>query len=280
MCLVAFAYRTDPRYDLVLIANRDEFFNRPAEPAHFWPGSGKDTPQVLAGKDIQGGGTWMGVTRDGRFALLTNFRDPSRIRTNVKSRGLLVSDFLKSNLPAREYLESVRSHVGDYNDFNLVAGSPEGVFYLSTRASELGETNKVQEIKPGVYGVSNHLFETPWPKVVRARNELEKALKQSFTDENSLKEKLFKILADPTQALNEHLPETGVGLEKERALSSIFITMPSYGTRCSTLLLMKPNGEVDYSERSYSSDRALSPSTVEFHFTRSTGTLRTPHKIP
>jgi uncharacterized protein with NRDE domain len=264
MCLVAFAYRTDLGsrlgYDLVLIANRDEFFNRPAEPAHFW----KDAPNILAGRDIQAGGTWMGVARDGRFALLTNYRDPSRIRTNVKSRGLLVSDFLNASVSAREYLESVRAHAHEYNDFNLLAGSADGIFNfsslnVSTNASPSG--SQVQEVGPGLYGMSNHLFETPWPKVVRARSGLKHALDGQLSEEN-----LFQILADPTPAPDNELPQTGVGIEKERGLSSIFITLPGYGTRCSTLLLMKPDGEIQYRERTFEPDRKGPPLTVSFDF--------------
>lgn len=264
MCLVAFAYKTDLLsdlgYDLVLIANRDEFLNRPSESAHFW----KESPQVLAGRDVQAGGTWMGVSRDGRFALLTNFRDPSRIRKDAKSRGLLVSDFLKSNISARDYLESVQKHAGDYNDFNLLAGSADGIFNFSSMNGT--KNGAIQEVGPGLYGMSNHLFETPWPKVVRARNGLTSALKE--TDELVLKERLFGVLSDPTPAPDEQLPETGVGIEKERALSSIFITMPGYGTRCSTLLLMKSNGEIEFSERSFAPDRTRPPSTVHFHMNR------------
>jgi uncharacterized protein with NRDE domain len=262
MCLVAFAYRIDPKFDLVLIANRDEFFNRPAEPAHFW----KDSPQILAGRDTQAGGTWMGVARDGRFALLTNYRDPSRVRTDVKSRGLLVSDFLNSKRSAREYLESVRKDAHQYNNFNLLAGSAEGIFsFSSTNGSP------IQEIGPGFYGMSNHLFETPWPKVVRARNSLKEALERQNDGQSGkedLKENLFQILADPTPAPDHELPETGVGIERERGLSSIFITMPGYGTRCSTLLLIKPNGEVQYSERTFEPDRKTSPVTVNFSFNK------------
>lgn len=264
MCLVAFAFKTDLLsdlgYDLVLIANRDEFLNRPSEPAHFW----EDSPQILAGRDVQAGGTWMGVSRDGRFALLTNFRDPSRIRKDAKSRGLLVSDFLKSNISARDYLESVQKDAGDYNGFNLLAGSTDGIFNFSSMNGT--ESEAIQEIAPGIYGMSNHLFETPWPKVVRARNGLTSALKE--TDERVLKEQLFGVLSDPTPAPDEQLPETGVGIEKERALSSIFITMPGYGTRCSTLLLMKLNGDIEFSERSFAPDRTRLPSTVRFHMNR------------
>lgn len=258
MCLVAFAYRTDPRYDLVLIANRDEFFNRAAEPAHFW----KESPSVLAGKDVRAGGTWMGAARDGRFALLTNYRDPSRARANARSRGLLVSDFLKSDSSARDYLASVLDHAEDYNDFNLLAGSREGIFYFSSRHEGVNSDRKIQAIGPGLYGMSNHFFETPWPKVMKAKNGLQQALKEKSTDR--LKEDLFKVLSDPTPALDEHLPETGVGLEKERGLSSIFITMPGYGTRCSTLLLMKTDGNVEFSERTYQEDRLRPPTTVNF----------------
>jgi uncharacterized protein with NRDE domain len=264
MCLVAFSYQTDllrsQGYDLVLIANRDEYMSRPAQAAHFW----SESPQVLAGRDIQAGGTWMGVSRDGRFALLTNYRDPSRFRKDAKSRGLLVSDFLKANVPARDYLQSVLEHASEYNDFNLLAGSADGIFNFSSMNSS---GTAVQEIAPGIYGMSNHLFETPWPKVVRARQGLTAAL--SRKDQSQLKESLFAVLSDPTPALDEHLPETGVGIEKERALSSIFITMPGYGTRCSTLLLIKTNGEIEYSERTFQPDRTLPPTTVDFNWRRS-----------
>jgi uncharacterized protein with NRDE domain len=257
MCLVAFAYRTELcrslGYDLVLIANRDEFFNRPAQAAHFW----EDAPSVLAGRDIKGGGTWMGVARDGRFALLTNYRDPARARADAKSRGLLVSDFLASGFSAREYLESVRSRAGEYNGFNLLAGSRDGIFYFSS----LG--GAVREIEPGLYGMSNHLFETPWPKVVRAKNGLTEALK---SEDGLLDEALFQVLYDATPALDHELPKTGVGIERERALSSIFITMPGYGTRCSTLLLMKVDGQIEFCERSFSEDRSAAPSTAGFSF--------------
>jgi uncharacterized protein with NRDE domain len=206
----------------------------------------------------------MGVARDGRFALLTNYRDPSRVRSNAKSRGLLVSDFLNSNHSAQEYLESIRKHAHGYNDFNLLAGSAEGIFQFSSM-----DGSQFQEIGPGLYGMSNHLFETPWPKVVRARSGLKNALnkaRETRSDEQELKEKLFQILADPTPAPDDDLPETGVGIEKERGLSSIFITMPGYGTRCSTLLLIKPSGEVQYSERTFAPDRKVSPVTVSFGF--------------
>jgi uncharacterized protein with NRDE domain len=264
MCLVAFAYKTElslaQGYDLVLIANRDEFFKRPAEPAHFW----SDSPTVLAGRDIQGGGTWMGVARDGRFALLTNYRDPSRVRPDAKSRGLLISDFLKSRQSPSDYLKSVSKNSGAYNDFNLIAGSANGIYYFSSLNSN-SNGDGVQEIKPGLYGMSNHLFETPWPKVERARSGLTRVLKESQPNYIH-KESLFEILADPTPAPDALLPETGVGLEKERALSSIFITMPGYGTRCSTLLLMRRDGQIEYSERTYPEDRSLAPTTVDYPF--------------
>lgn len=263
MCLVAFAYKTkllnDLGYDLVLIANRDEYLSRPAEAAHFW----SESPQVLAGRDIQAGGTWMGVARDGRFALLTNYRDPTRFRKDAKSRGLLVSDFLKSKISAQDYLQSVAKRAREYNDFNLLAGSAEGIFHFSSMNLS---GNAMQEIAPGIYGMSNHLFETPWPKVVRARHGLTSSL--AGTEPTQLKEKLFAVLSDPTPALDEHLPETGVGIEKERALSSVFIDMPGYGTRCSTLLLIKRNGEIEYSERTFPSDRKLPSTTVDFKWTR------------
>jgi uncharacterized protein with NRDE domain len=259
MCLVAFAYRTDPRFDLVLIANRDEYFNRPTAPAHFWP----EFPNLLAGKDLQGGGTWMGITRSGRFALLTNYRDPSRFKADARSRGKLVSDFLRSDVDPQEYLRRVRSETSHYNDFNLLVGTRDGVFYLSSLPHV---SHEIASIESGIYGMSNHLFETPWPKVVRAREGLKDALESSLPGDAVLRNRLFEILRDATPAFDHELPETGVGLEKERGLSPIFITLPGYGTRSSSVLLMHKDGRIELSERSFSEDRKLPPSEVAFSF--------------
>lgn len=253
MCLLAMSYRAHPGYDLVLITNRDEYFERPAEEAHFW----KDSPDLLAGRDVKSGGTWMGISRTGKFGLITNFRDPTRHRSDALSRGTLVSDFLKSSDSVSEYLKRVSSESFRYNDFNLMLGTREQILYFSS------VERRTAELRHGIYGMSNHLLETPWPKVLRAKSRLNEILSSSVGVLS--KETLFSVLAESQTAADRDLPETGVGLERERALSSIFITVPGYGTRCSTVLLIDSQGKVTFSERSYSADRKTSR-TVDFRF--------------
>ncbi|MBD0370277.1 MAG: NRDE family protein [Pyrinomonadaceae bacterium] len=237
MCIILLAHEAHPEYTLVLAANRDEFYGRPTREAHFW----KDAPDTLAGRDLERGGTWLGVTRTGRIAAVTNYREPGARIENAPSRGLLVSDFLAADEGAYEYLARLQPRASLYNGFNLIVGDGCELCYFSNRGGE------PQTIRSGVHGLSNHLLDTPWPKVERGREALEKVLE---SDALSI-EAIFKVLADDARAQDEALPETGVGLELERMLSPLFIESQVYGTRSSTVILFNRQGEVIFIERTF-----------------------------
>jgi uncharacterized protein with NRDE domain len=228
MCLVIVAWHQHPDFPCVVAANRDEFLARPAEPAHWWAGE----PPLLAGRDLQAGGTWLGVTATGRFAALTNYRDRALQREGAPSRGALVTQLLRDpqDLP-RAMAAAARSGTG-CNPWNMLAGEPGGALYY--HASATGET---RELPPGLYLLSNHLLDTPWPKVLRARAGAASAL-AALPSEGAL----LALLGDRTLAPDALLPDTGVGLEWERQLSAIHIRMAGYGTRCSTLYTMAADG--------------------------------------
>lgn len=237
MCLIAFAYNIHPAYPLVIGANRDEFFDRPTAPLAWW----EDHPGVLAGRDLQAGGTWMGITDTGRFAAITNFRDPSRAKQNAPSRGALVGDFLCSDTSAQTYLEQIRQSAEAYNGFNLIVKDESGLFYYSNYQ------DRIQRLGAGVYGLSNHLLYTDWPKVKKARKGLTSLMKQDLVDE----EAIFTLLADRQPAPDADLPDTGISPAWERLLSSVFICSETYGTRSSSVILMDKNGQVRFSERTF-----------------------------
>jgi uncharacterized protein with NRDE domain len=219
MCLIAIAWRAHADFPLVVAANRDEWRDRPAAPAHWWP----DHPGLLAGRDLQAGGTWMGITREGRFAAVTNFRDPSDRRSTALSRGALVTEFLLGDETPAAFLAGLADRAGQYNGFNLLVSDGESLLYFGSREGE------VRAVEPGVHALSNHLLDEPWPKVQRARA----ALRDSPGDGD---EPLFAMLSDTTPAPDHQLPDTGVGIERERMLSPILITGADYGTRASTVL--------------------------------------------
>ena len=243
MCLILFAHDAHPEYRLVLAANRDEFYARPTVPAAAWD----DAPEVIAGRDLRGGGTWMGITRQGRWAALTNYRDPTEAERGAPSRGQLVADYLRGATDPAEHLESLRPEPAEFNGFNLLLGDRESVFWYSNRAGGPGT-----RLSPGVYGLSNHLLDTPWPKVARGKRSLEQLLSQAGDLDP---DPLLELLLDRTYAADHELPETGVGLERERMLSSLFISSPEYGTRSSTALLVDRAGRALLVERSYEPDR-------------------------
>jgi len=257
MCLLVFAYKFHRDYPLVLVANRDEYYDRPTAPARFW----EDFPHLLAGKDLKDGGTWLGVTRSGRIAAITNYRDPRNQKTGAPSRGMLVRDFLVGRQTSLEYLKSLAHRADQYNGFNLIVGDKEGLYWYSNRGPG------IRGLEPGIHGLSNHLLDTPWPKVVRAKEAL---LDLLSGDRFPADEEFFKLLLDQTRPRDSELPDTGVGLEWERILSPIFITSPVYGTRSSTLVFMHANGKVRFVERSHDKE-APSPRVREFSFTLDQG---------
>ena len=232
MCLVALAWKAHPDYPLVVAANRDEWRARPAAPAHWW----EERPGLLAGRDLEAGGTWMGVTRGGRFCAVTNFRDPSDKRGDARSRGELVADFLSGIDSPAAYCERLARRVGDYNGFNLLAGAADSLVYFGSREG------KAREVDPGIHALSNHLLDEPWPKVRRAREAMGLAVGDGD-------EPLFAMLSDATPGRDGDLPDTGVGIEWERRLSPALITGEDYGTRASTVLRMAAGGQVRFEER-------------------------------
>ncbi|APG24708.1 MULTISPECIES: NRDE family protein [Syntrophotalea] len=236
MCLIVVAHRAHPDYALVLAANRDEYYRRPTAAAAFW----SDAPQVLAGRDLQGGGTWLGVTSQGRWAALTNVRG-SRSVSAAPSRGLLVSGYLRGDEAPRNYLERIAAQAHRYAGFNLLAGDSR------TLACFSNDDGGLQVLAPGCYGLSNHHLDTPWPKLERAKNRVKKLLARPDFDPGQL----WKVLADRHLPPAEALPETGLPGYMERALGAIFVHLPDYGTRCSTVLAITYDGHVSLIERRF-----------------------------
>lgn len=239
MCLAIFALGAHPDWPLVVAANRDEFHARPASAAAPWP----DAPHIIAGKDLQGGGTWLGATRGGRVALLTNVREPGRHLPAAPSRGRLVEAFLRGTQSAGDYAEQLQAEAQEFNGFNLLVCDGAAAHYCSNRAP-------IRELSPlgGVFGLSNAALDTPWPKLTRSRAAVAAHLiKADRLDP----EALFAILADRSRPTDELLPNTGVGLEYERLLSSPFIQSEVYGTRCSTVVAFHRSGRLEFRERRY-----------------------------
>ena len=240
MCLIAFAWRAHPRSRLIVAANRDEYFGRPAAPAGFWD----DHPSVLAGRDLEAGGTWLGVTLDGRFAALTNYRNPADRKTSAPSRGALVGDFLTGRTAPEEYARQVEGRAMDYNGFSLLVADAQSMSFFSNRGGP------ATRVAPGVHGLSNHLLDTPWPKVERAKAKLAALLDRPFDSEVA-----FRLLDDAERAPGTDLPSTGVSLELEERLSAIrILAVGGYGTRCSTALSLGEGGRIEFHERTYRED--------------------------
>ncbi len=237
MCLIALSWRSNPRYALVLAANRDEFHARPTLPADFW----EDTPQVLAGRDLQAGGTWLGITRTGRLAALSNVRD-GRARPGQRSRGELVRDFLLGETSPADYMQAVYARASTYGGFNLLVGRIGGeLWYFSNYG------DPPRPLDSAVYAVSNGLLDEDWPKVRQLRD----VMAGLPPDQPRAETRLFHALADTTRPEDGELPDTGIGLERERQLSPVFIAGTEYGTRASTLILVDHDGRVTFEERRF-----------------------------
>jgi len=219
MCLIIFLYDKHPDYRLILAANRDEFYDRPTSPLAFWD----DTPAVLAGRDLKGKGTWLGIAKNGRIAAITNFREPALFKPNAPSRGLLL------------------------------------LYYYSNKM------DKIKKLKPGLYGLSNHLLDTPWPKVEKGKA----FFKNVFSKEKQINtDDIFNLLADRTFVPDDRLPDTGIGLKWEQILSPLFITSDTYGTRSSSIVLIDKSHKVIFSERSFTPEEtgSFKQKTRRFNF--------------
>ena len=238
MCLILLAVDVHERYRWVIAGNRDEYYERPTRAADFWP-SGED---IFAGRDERAGGTWMGVSSKGRFATLTNYRDLSLLKTDAPSRGVLVKDFLLSKEKPAQYFDRLAKKSNHYSGFSMIAGANSSLGYYSN------VENRVRLIERGVFGLSNNLFDVPWPKVETGKRRLTALLDKQ---EDDLVHGLLEVLQDSTKPPDDKLPDTGVGLDWERTLSSIFIRSPGYGTRASSVVLFSRTGEVTFVEQTY-----------------------------
>jgi len=252
MCLILFAHKVHPDFPLVLAANRDESYARPTQAASFW----RDYPQIYAGRDLEMGGTWLGIARNGRLAAITNFRDANAEKTSQRTRGELVSNFLRGSQGPAEFANRVKRDGHNYNGFNLLLGDVDELYYVSNR------NGGVTAVAPGVHGLSNSLLNTPWPKVTQGCEAASKLMTAKTQD---LIDGLFTILADRTTAADEQLPDTGVGLPRERTLSSAFIAGSGYGTRASSVVLVNNHGQVVFVERSFG-ERGKQASSVTGRF--------------
>ncbi len=257
MCLIFFSLNQHPTYKLILAGNRDEFYGRKTAVANFWDRH----PEIVGGCDLEAiqpdgtCGTWMGLSKTGKLAFITNFRDPKNINPQAPSRGQLVSDFLIGNQGAEPYMRDIQTRASQYNGFNLVVGDTNQLYYLSNYQ------NEIKKLTSGFYGLSNHLLDTPWPKVAKGKAAIERELTQSkLSTEN-----LFAILQDEGRATDDLLPDTGIGLDRERALSSMFIKTNGYGTRCSTVILVTKQGAITFEERTFDLP-AFSYTTSQFKF--------------
>ena len=242
MCLIVFAWQVIPGVPLIAAANRDEFYDRPSSAADNWP----EAPNVIAGRDLKAGGTWMGITQQGpdgaRFAAITNIRGPLERRADAPSRGALVADFLAGDLTAEAYIAHIAATSDQYNGFNLVLGDRGGLYWFSNRGAEDARNGK--RLEPGIYGVSNGLLDAPWPKVVRTKAQFASLLCQGAPEDA-----YFEMLADTTRAPDARLPDTGIAIEIERQLSAVCIETPGYGTRTSTVVKLYSDATAELHER-------------------------------
>ena len=238
MCLIALSVGQHPDYPLILAANRDEFHARPTQEAHWWP----DKPDVVGGRDLQAGGTWLAMHSNGRFAAVTNFRDAHREKAGLQSRGHLITGYLDSDASVIEYLQSIDGNA--YAGFNLLVADRRSAGYLSNRGAGM------RELPPGIYGLSNATLDDPWTKVTRTKARLAALLAENTVNESSL----MRLLGDREKASADEVETNGLSFEMAHALTAPFIVHPVYGTRCSTVLTIDDAGRVSFLERRFDAD--------------------------
>ncbi len=236
MCLIFLAVNKHPKYKLIIAANRDEFYHRKTAAANYW----EDHNEILGGRDLEAGGSWMAMNKKGKIAMVTNYRDLRNLKSVAPSRGQLVTDFLKDGIDVKSYLKSIEPSAKEYNGFNLIVGGVNELGYLSNYKPG------IEILRDGIYGLSNGLLDSNWPKV----NQGKEKFAQYLNDDVSA-DVLFDLLKDEKRAPDDLLPNTGLDIERERALSSMFIKSPGYGTRCSTVVLIENQNQVEFTERIY-----------------------------
>lgn len=250
MCLVVFAWKAHPDYKLILAANRDELHARPSQDAHWWP----DSPDVLAGRDLQAGGTWLAVSKTGRFATVTNYREQQRLRRGLRSRGEIAANFVAGGDDAMSYVSSL---AGDrYAGVSVIAADNDSICYTSNRG------DAPVSLEPGVYGLSNAALDTPWSKLVRSKEALTGLIDSDTVNSTGL----LRLLADQSPAPNAEVESGEMPFKLARAMTAPFIVADSYGTRCSTTLLYSAEGEIQFHERRFAANGSASgDSTFRFH---------------
>ena len=245
MCLLVLAWRTHPRYRLVVAANRDEFHARPASPLAAWT----EAPGIVGGRDLQAGGAWFAAGPDQRVGIVTNFREFGRQRRSAPSRGGLIPAYLTGTRSAVEFLQTLESDAPGYSGFNLLLSDRQSLWYASNRADQFA-----RELPPGIYGLSNEFLDTPWPKLVRVRARFEGLLQADSADPESLIADLFAMLADRETAPPDTLPPGDLTPEWARILSAPFVLDTGFGTRCSTVLTIDTRGTLRIIERRFDSE--------------------------
>lgn len=236
MCLLFFSYQTTPGYRLVVAANRDEFLDRPTAPLNFFD----EEKTVLAGLDLQGGGTWLGITSNLKFGAITNYRELTSVGSDAPTRGEIITNYFASSLRAEQYITKLAEQGDKYSGFNLILGDSSELYYYSNRAAY------PILLEPGFYGLSNHLLDSPWPKVVRGKELL---YSHMVATDHIDPQRILNLLGDDNCPPDGDLPDTGVGLEWERLLSSIFIDSSGYGTRSSAVITVSENSLVEFTEK-------------------------------
>ncbi len=249
MCLIALAWRVHPAYPLILAANRDEFHQRPADPLHWWP----DQPNIAGGRDRLAGGTWLGVSRNGRFATVTNYRENLRVQAGDRSRGRLVTDFLSDSAAPLAHLSAIDGN--RFAGFNLLTARADALAYASNR----GDAPRL--LQPGIYGLSNASLDAPWWKVEHSKRRLRTLLNDKAVSVPDL----FELLADREPAKAPDVPDSLLPPATARAVSAPFIVTADFGTRCSTVMLQDASGHIALHERRFdAAGRATGESALDF----------------
>lgn len=242
MCLIVFAWKSHPDYKLILAANRDEFHGRPSQEAHWWP----DLPDVLAGRDLQAGGTWLATARSGRFAAVTNYREQQRVQTGLRSRGEIVTNFVSTDVDAMTFISTFADDI--YAGVSILAADQENICYTSNRGDE------PVSLEPGIYGLSNASLDTPWSKLTRSKDALTALIDAEKVNNTTL----LRLLGDRTPAASSEVESGELPFKLARTLTAPFIVADTYGTRCSTVLVMSNDGRVDFCERRFAADGTAS----------------------